>query len=211
MMERSRIVKSLLIAVVLSAAASPARAADAIDAVGVTDDKSAKLLKLQRLNRVFEVVYGRSMKKSEALPLLGLRRGQIKARFLQGDELRDVFARRLTAYAAGGDGMNLMDQAASPAVAPLADPTKRLSLVLTSVTGSAQNRRQDVSRLSSRRHGGMQCSSRSPAVCFARWLTGRVAPGLAPEWLAQYEAQIPNMTYASLLEKIVLASIGAPT
>lgn len=210
MLSRSLIVIGWLFAHGVASTAM-AQAPDVIDAVSASNDKAARLLKLQRLNRVFQVVYGRSLKKSEASGLLDLQRAEIKSFFLQGSELKETFAKRLTAYAMAGDGTSILDIEASPVVLPLADPTKKLSKVLTSVNSSARGRGQDLSRLTDKRHQGVQCSSKSPSVCFARWLTGRIAPGLGPEWLSQHEQAIPNMTYATLLEKIVLASIEVPS
>ncbi len=172
--------KYLLIGALLCAPVAHAEG-QAIEPVLATAKRSDKMRKLQVLNRVFQIVLGRGMKKEEAKQMLALKRDEIKGRFLASPEAREVFAERLVAYTA---------QPLPTAAKSAAEPTKKLGEVLAT--------------LGKNRHKGVQCGDgKSNASCFGRWLVGHVAPTLGGTWAEAQSAKIEAWSYAELLEAVI--------
>jgi hypothetical protein len=155
-------------------------------------DKGARLRKLQKLNRVFQVCYGRSLKAKESKQVLPLTEPQLVQRILNGEELTKVYAKRLVDFAGGS--ANVVTRTVDARVRGLARPGDKLDIVLAALDRG--------------HHKGASCGDKSNAVCFATWLVTGVAPSLGYDWVKAREADLPNWTYAKLLEEISRSSIS---
>lgn len=155
-------------------------------------DKHVRLRKLQKINRVFQVCYGRSLKREEMPKVLSLSETQLVQKLTTSDELQKVYARRLADFT--GNVQNAEEISVPSRVNSLARPLDKLDVVLGAVDRD--------------HHKGEQCGDQSNSVCFATWLVTSVAPTLGYKWVTERTAQLPTWTYAKLLEEISRSSIS---
>ncbi len=175
-------------------AAMPAAAQDDPLAADGAGSRHARIRKLQVMSRVFQICYGRTLKKDEAAGILAMSRDQIVASIRGSAELTAVFAARLANFAKGGESSSNNAAAALPAtLAQIARPEAPLDVVLKN--------------LASDRHSGASCGGKPTSVCFAHWLVGRVAPALGADWVTKNEANLSTWSYAQLLEQLSTSSL----
>lgn len=176
-----------------------------------TASHASKLRKLQILNRVFQVCYGRGLRRDEVATLLGKTKYQIIKDLLTSAELQQIFAGRLAEYQ-GGPGRSstaLMKPAKAAQLMALAKPTAPLADVLSKINP----KHHDGRNCSAKRKGkGQQATSdraagREETRCFAEWLIGRTAPSLSIEWLDGQGLDYATIDYARLLERISTSSL----
>ncbi len=149
-------------------------------------DKTQRMKKLQRANRVYQVCLGRSLKPAESAKIAEQALNDLVSQLAAGSEAKTVFEGRLATFSEGGETKEKL-----PINAKI---DQKLEDTLKVVGGS--------------HHKGKLCGqTESNTSCFTKWLVARVAPTLGEGWVTERQNVLNGWTYSRLLEEISSSSL----